>query len=486
MKRSLVFIFLLSLFAPAKADTLNIAPDDPMIAMIDSLLKLEHVKRDLFTYEEELENKYGYPSGHVPEISDSVIQERIAFMNRRTPFEFEYNEDVLKYIRLFVEHRRTFTAICMGRAPMYFPMFEEKLDKYGMPLEIRHLSVVESALNPTAKSWAGAMGLWQFMVTTGKMYGLEVDSYVDERRDPLKATEAACQYLSMLHRMYNDWSMALAAYNAGPGTVNRAIRRSGGKMTYWEIREFLPKETQGYVPTFIAVNYVMTYAAEHNIIPRIPERKYYEVDTVHFHKPLDFNHLSLALGLPADLLKELNPIYKTEHIPWREDHTYLYLPTNKIGVFMANEDSLYSWNAKGTDESHIAYTQEVYHTVQRGEYLSGIAYQYHCTVDEIKMWNGLSNNNLYPGQKLRIRKPAYKPVERTETTTTASSTTSNSSGTNTSSSSGDYYYYTIQNGDTLWDIAQKKGISLQTLRNLNPGLNSRNLKVGQRLRVGKK
>jgi membrane-bound lytic murein transglycosylase D len=479
-------------------DSLRIALDDPIVAMIDSLMKKEHIRRDAYV-KKPGKSKYGYAADYVPDVSDSLYKVRVEQMNSRTPFEYAFNDDVLAYIRLYTEKRRSFTSIAMARSAMYFPLFEEKLAKYDLPLELKYLSVIESALNPVAKSPAGAMGLWQFMLATGKMYNLEVDSYLDERRDPIKATESACQLLKSLHSYYNDWSMALAAYNAGPGTVNRAIRRSGGKMTYWEIRQFLPKETQGYVPAFIAVNYAMEYHEEHNIQPRVAEKRYYDVDTVHIKEPLNFNHLSAMLKLPKDYLQEINPVYKTDHIPFRQGKkNYLYLPVEKIGLFMANEDSLYAMlrKPKVVDEPYTAYTSSATHTVKSGEYLSLIANKYGCTVDEIISWNNLTSNVLHVGQKLQIRQTTKVPVEKQETTTstntatnsgnqtTQSTNTSTSTASTTNLSADSYIYYTIKQGDTLWAIAQSKGVSLTQLKQWNKGINERDLKVGSKIRVG--
>lgn len=485
----------------AQRDTLRIAPDDPIVAMIDSLMKLEHMRKDTYV-KKAGKSKYGYASDFVPEVTDSVYKSRIEHMNAKTPFEYAFNDDVLAYIKLYSEKRRSFTSIAMARAAMYFPLFEEKLAKYDLPLELKYLSVIESALNPVAKSPAGAMGLWQFMLATGKMYNLEVDSYLDERRDPIKATEAACQLLKSLHSYYNDWSMALAAYNAGPGTVNRAIRRSGGKMTYWEIRSFLPKETQGYVPAFIAVNYAMEYHEEHNIQPRVAEKRYYDVDTVHIKEPMNFNHLAAVLKLPKDFLQEINPVYKTDHIPYRHGKkNYLYLPVEKMGVFMANEDTLYSMlrKPKVIDEPYTAYTSSAVHTVKSGEYLTLIANKYGCSVDEILAWNNLTSNVLHVGQKLSIRQTTKVPMEKSEVAVQSNNNTTTSTGgtsqstttktpvaTTTNLPAESYVYYTIKQGDTLWGISQSKGVSITQLKNWNKGINERDLKVGAKIKVGTK
>ena len=462
----------------------GLAVDDPFVARIDSMLAKEYFLHDEYNYNPELKNR-PVLAEEIPLVSDSVYQMRIEALNAKTPFDIQFNEDVLKYIKLYVKHRRNYTSICLGRSQQYFPMFEEKLDKHGMPLELKYLSIVESALNPTAKSPVGAKGLWQFMLPTGKMYGLDVDSYIDERCDPEKATEAACAYLKMLHGLYGDWSMALASYNAGPGNVNKAIRRSGGKMTYWEIRPFLPKETRNYVPAFIATAYMMEYASAHKIYSKKPARRIYELDTVQVSKPLYLQDISSALKIPYEELEFINPIYKTGYVPASAKARHIYLPRNKVGVFMQNMDTLYNWRVNGPRESFIAYESGEYHTVKRGEYLSLIANKHKVTVEEIRGWNNLDGNNIYPGQKLKIIKPVRKPIEgqKNKPKTPEAKQTSQ---TQNNSSNIEYEYYTIKSGDTLWDIANRKGVSLTHLKKLNPKVANGGLRRGQRIKIKEK
>lgn len=479
----LVFTFA---SAQEKDPTTGLYLDDPILAKIDSTLKYHFAEKDPFTMDVQKLNVYNFDKTDVPEYSDSIYEQRIKALDGKTPFEFEFNEDVLKYIHLFAKHRRSFTAICLGRSELYFPLYEEKLDKYDMPLELKYLSVIESALNPVAKSPAGAKGLWQFMLATGKQYGLDVNSYVDERCDPYLATEAACQYLKFLHRMYGDWSMALASYNAGPGNVNRAIRRSGGKMTYWEIREYLPRETQGYVPTFIAVTYMMTYAAEHNVYPRKPQARLLHLDTVQFTKPVMIDDVADVLELDYDYLKHINPIYKTDYVPANDSmKAYLYLPKDKIGPFMLNIDTISNWKRDSSSQkSFIAYGKVNYHTVQSGESLGLIANRYQTTIGELMTWNGMRSKVIHPGQKLKVHGAVRKPIEKSNPEVKRTYTKSNSADANLPSSK--YVYYTIRSGDTLWDIANKKGVSVERIKQLNRGLNARNLKVGQKIKIAVK
>src|SRR3954469_4392877 len=260
-------------------------------------------------------NKYHFAEDSVPTYDDYTYQARLAKLDALSPFDLVYNDHVKGFINMYTVRKRESVSRMMGMAQLYYPMFEEIMDKYNIPLELKHLAVIESALIPYARSKAGATGLWQFMYPTGKMYGLTVTSYLDQRCDPYKATVAAAEYLKTLYGMFGDWQMVLAAYNAGPGTISKAIRRSGGKKTYWEIRPYLPKETQGYVPAFIAANYVMNYYQEHNIYPEIPRKTYFEVDTVIVKEPMTFEQIGAALDVPVEEIKYFNPQYRKNVIP---------------------------------------------------------------------------------------------------------------------------------------------------------------------------
>ena len=256
-----------------------------------------------------------YEPGEIPSFSDEQICERLQKMNEMTPFHLECNQATISTIRFFARERRSFIRIAMGRSALYFDMYREKLAEYGLPIELRFLSVIESGLRPQIKSKAGALGLWQFMYKTGLYFGLEENSYIDERMDPEKSTDAACRYLRQLYGIYGDWNLALAAYNAGPGTVNKAIRKSGNKSTYWAVRPFLPTETQGYVPNFIAAAYLMTYHAEHNIIPLEAKVHNAELDTMCLKQAIHMNTVAKLIGWDLEEIKSLNPVYKTTYIP---------------------------------------------------------------------------------------------------------------------------------------------------------------------------
>lgn len=353
-------------------------------------------------------NSLGYSSEDVPVFSDSIYCERLDYLNEASPFHLDCNEHTLNTIRFFADKRRNFTRTTLARSTLYFPLFEEKLAHYNLPLELKYLSVIESGLRPQIKSRSGALGLWQFMYGTGKMYGLKQDSYIDERMDPEKATEAACKYLEKLFSIYKDWNMALAAYNAGPGNVNKAIRRSGGKMTYWEIRSFLPRETQGYVPNFVAMNYMMNYFAEHNITPLEEVIHEFELDTVCTKKGIHMKTIDSVLQIPLEKLVQINPIYKTDYIPKTNPPQCFSLPVSFIKDWIALEDSIYRIDsiiyASPIIEEESVETTEIVHYVKSGENLSVIASRYKTTVKQIMNWNNLTSTNLKIGQKLILFK----------------------------------------------------------------------------------
>lgn len=338
-----------------------------------------------------------------------LLKERLKKLDEKSPFDIEYNPALENVIKSFLKNRKKTYERLMALSEYYFPLFEEKLAQYHIPLEIKYLAIVESALNPRAISRMGASGLWQFMLPTGKAYNLSVNSYVDERYDPVKATEAACQYLSALYKMYGDWDLVLASYNAGPGNVNKAIRRSGGQTNYWNIRKNLPKETQGYLPAFLATMYIFEYHKEHNIQPQRPQIARIETDTVMVKRQMSFTQISELLDVTIEELKFLNPSYKLDIIPHVSDKPhFLRLPIDKVGTFVANEEAIYAYidieNSK--KEKVIPFTEEAvasrYHTIRKGDTLSGIARKYGVSVNNLKKWNNLTGNNIRAGKKLRV------------------------------------------------------------------------------------
>ncbi len=471
--------------------------DMPYVAALDSLLMIDIFPNSLdssnYVYD------FSATDTVIPTFHDSIYAQRMAYLNALSPFKLEYNRDVRGYIDLYTERKREQVSRMMGLAELYFPMFEEKLDQYNLPLEFKYLAVVESALNPSARSWVGAKGLWQFMYTTGKIYDLKVSSYVDERNDPFKATEAACQYFTKLYSIFGDWNLVLAAYNSGPGNVNKAIRRSGGKKDYWEIRRYLPRETRGYVPAFIAVNYVMSYANEHNLHPTMPIIRHLDRDTVVIKQTMRFDQISKMLDIPNDLLVFLNPSYKLEIIPYLKNRPYtLSLPKDKIGVFLANEDSIYKLiaaeeaiNNKPMPQ-YVDMGDKIIHRVRRGEYLGAISEKYGVSVRSIMRWNNLRSTNIAIGQRLSIypRKLSSAAIvsapepKKEEKKKEAEEEKTEEVASNESSQEEQLSYYTVQNGDTLWSIARKyPGISASNIKDWNNIRSEKRIKPGMKLKI---
>ncbi len=524
----------------------EIIKDSPIVAMLDSLVHVKYFKDYYFTTDTSILNIYKFPVDRIPEYNDSVYNARIEVLNEESPFEFTYNKNVKSFINLYAVKKRALTSKMLGLAEVYFPLFEETLDRYDMPMELKYLAVVESALNPTAGSRAGAKGLWQFMYGTGKVYGLKVTSYIDERYDPYKSTVAACEHLYDLYDIYNDWSLALAAYNSGAGNVNKAIRRAGGIKSYWAIWPFLPRETRGYVPAFIAVNYVMNYSAEHNLYPTDPGILYNGIDTVMVNDVLSFDQISELINVPMDDLKFLNPQYKKGVIPSTKGKSYvLRLPKEYIGDYINNETALYNYKTrKGIErEKLLAQIKKAknrnIHIVRSGENLGLIAKRYRCYVSQLKRWNNLRSSTIYPGQKLIVYAPATKTYQSKNSSKSIKhsseqsyhivkygenlgliakkykcsitdlkrwnnlkkstihpnqklivykpeKSTEKKSNSADQLTSGKYLYHTIRKGDTLWDIAKMyDGVTVEQIKRLNNITNSRRLKPGQKIKVAK-
>ena len=347
-----------------------------------------------------------------PSISDSIYIDRLS----RIPsiIEMPFNEIVKKHIEAYTTRLRNKVSFILAAANFYMPLFEEALDTYDLPLELKYLPIIESALNPTALSRQRASGLWQFMLKTGKIYGLENNSLVDERRDPIKSTWAAARYLKDLYNIYKDWNLALAAYNCGPGNVNKAIRRAGGATDYWEIYPFLPKETRGYVPGFIAANYVMHYYCEHGICPletQLPATS----DTIHIHKDLNLNQVAGVCNIDIEQLRSLNPQYKKDIVPGNSKPYILRLPNNTVNQFIELQDSIYAYKASQylSKRKTVAVKEDAtgkgnsrnatYHKIRRGDTLGGIAARYGTTVSQLRKLNNIKGNNITAGKTLRIR-----------------------------------------------------------------------------------
>jgi membrane-bound lytic murein transglycosylase D len=438
----LIFFFCLmgtkSSVAQVSDSTQNITA---ISSMLDSLVTLNHVVRfnclDANCFNSSMAN-----TGVIPYFSDEEYITRMSKIS--CPIPLSYNRYVKDFIDLYAYRRRALTQRVMGLSNLYFPMYEEILDKEGLPLEFKYLSIIESALNPVAVSRVGATGLWQFMYSTGIIYDLKVNSFTDDRRDPVKSTYAACKYFKDMYSIYGDWLLVIASYNCGAGNVNKAIKRSGGKKNFWEIMQYLPAETRSYVPAFIAVTYVMNYSREHNLYPITPAYSYFQVDTINVTKQVNFNVLANQIDLPLDVISFLNPIYKKNYIPDTEESYTLRLPTNKIALYMAKEEQILALStpppkptmpvvaravvrdSSSTDSTTVAQqidssgvnqveqpevkTQYKYvekkvvktHIVRKNESLASVAALYGMSAAELKRMNRLRSNSLLKGQRLSV------------------------------------------------------------------------------------
>ena len=431
----------------------------------------------------------------------NVVFNDSVYLNRlyRIPSEMElsFNSVVKSHIEMYATRRREQVSYMLALGDYYFPMFEQLLDLHGLPLELKYLPVIESALNPVAVSRVGATGLWQFMLRTGKGYGLEVNSLVDERRDPYKATEAAVRYLKDLYAIYGDWNLVIAAYNCGPGNVNKAIARSGGKRDYWQIYYQLPRETRGYVPAFIAATYIMHHYADHNICPAHSDNTTTALDTVQVNERIHLEQIAGVLDLPVSELRRLNPQFKKDVIPGDSKVYSLVLPSEKMYAFIEHNDEIinyrrssYLTHRSNTDAylNEIASTDagnsiNIYYRVRKGDNLSSIARRNRVTLPQLKSWNGLKSNKIGVGKRLVVGKKAVVlPIAEPEpgeqlaqlvpTVATGETETVNQ-------------YYRVRKGDTLGKIAQKNGVRVSQLQTWN-GLRSSAIGVGDQLIIGQK
>ena len=342
-----------------------------------------------------------FVKGETPVLDTATIQLRMQVLDAASPMDLSWNPIAHSRIAFYAAKRPIHLGRMLGRAPLYFPLFEEALDRHDLPLELKYLAVVESGLNPKARSHAGARGLWQFMYATARGQGLRIDSYIDERRDPVRSSEAACVFLKKLYNQYGDWYLALAAYNAGPGNVNKAIRRSGGKKNFWEIRYFLPRETRNYVPAFMAVVYLMEYHAEHNIFPAELFTPYTALDTVEVNTVLRFDQIAAHLNMDVESLSQLNPMFRLDIIPGPPEKWPLVLPQNLIPSFLAYQKDMILHEPERTPK--IVFVPEpVIYRVKSGDVLGGIASSYGVSVKQLKEWNGLKGTMIRVGQKLKI------------------------------------------------------------------------------------
>ncbi|MCB0466023.1 MAG: LysM peptidoglycan-binding domain-containing protein [Aequorivita sp.] len=444
----------------------------------DSLWLKELYKSDLFDDVYNSVANQDYESVDYDELPTEVLKQRLKELDARTPFKVEYNPSLESVIKQYLKNRRGTLERLMGLSEYYFPMFEQELDKNNLPLELKYLAVIESALNPRAQSRVGATGLWQFMYPTGKMFGLDVSSYVDERSDPIMATEAACKYLKSLNSSFNDWDLALAAYNSGPGNVSKAIRRSGGKTNYWNLRNFLPRETAGYVPAFLATMYIFEYAKEHGFKKQSTRIPYVATDTIKVKHQITLDEVAKLTNLDKEELEFLNPSYKLGIIPVIKDENYmLRLPLTHVGAFVNNEEAIYAFAQEEQEEAEkplpelYEQPEKIRYRVKRGDYLGRIAERYGVGVSQIKNWNGMRSNTVKVGQNLIIY-----PKNSSRDIAANSTSSKNNSSEKT---------YTVRNGDSLWSISQKfPGVSVQNIKKWND-ISGSNLKPGTKLKIYK-
>ena len=569
-------------------DSTLLAEQIPIAEALDSLMHLHLFDNKIVPSQRPI-NKYGYRQDEVPRFSDSVISFRIQHIP--SPMKLAYNAHVRGFIELYAVRRKAASERMLGLANYYFPIFEEALERHGLPHQLKYLAIVESALNPVAVSRVGATGLWQFMYPTGKQYGLDADYYCDERRDPWLASDAAARHLKDLYRIYNDWLLALAAYNCGAGNVNKAVRRSGGVTDYWSLMPYLPQETRGYVPAFVAVTYIMHYAAEHNLNPVRYTGLPSHVDTLHLKGPLSLPAFAAQLGMSTQEMCLLNPQFKQQEIPRSFESYPIRLPVLKVAEFERNRSNILAAlqpppvmmpAQDGNSSPMLAHGSSLnqpaspasgawimkptrYHSVRKGETLSTIGRRYGITVQSLRSWNQLSGNNIGVGQKLivqRTKVPSGAPVVAEQmqakstnsavrvqstgngsatqasnqnnqqnsqaaaasnqnnqqnsqaaaastqaTTPAAASTEGHSTDTQTESEGAHptaagpesltatrqatptvrmaqvFNYYTVRKGDTLWDIAQRKGITVAELQKANKLTRSSRLQPGQKLKI---
>jgi len=422
------------------------------------------------------EPKYDYE--YIPDAPYDLVEDRIACLEKDMPLVF--NSRVKSFVDYFTIRNRDYTRMVVRRTELYFPLFEKYLKKYGIPEELKYLSIVESGLNPEAKSRVGAMGLWQFMPSTGRMYGLDQDWYVDERMNPEKSTEAACKYLKQLYNMFDDWELALAAYNTGPGNVRKAIRRSGYKRDFWSIYNYLPRETRSYVPQFVAVLYTLNYLDEHNLREELPEYPM-ETDTLWVSQFVSLKALAEQINVCEEDLTRLNPELKRKAVPESAKNYPLLIPADKYDFIAANTAAIL--DSSGTKElqdqmilvaqkqAGNTYNREkVYYRVRSGDVLGVIAERHGVRLSDLRSWNNIRGSRIYAGQKLAIW---VKPSASQLASSGGSRPVPNSK------------IHLVQPGDSLWEISKRyQGLSVAKIKELN-NLTSNNIKPGQKLIIGR-
>lgn len=499
---------------PEQADEGGLAiegllPEDYTLDVTDSLLSLWYVHKSMLKGDTV---SFNMDSVHFrSSVTDKEYLQRLADMNSFITLPF--NETVRNYIILYSEKMPTKMSSMLALSQYYFPIFEEIFDRYGLPKELKYMAVIESAFNPVAVSRAGAKGMWQFMYNTAKMYGLTINSFVDERLDPVKSADAAARYMRDAYRIFGDWNLAISSYNCGSGNVNKAMRRSGSR-EFWPVYNYLPRETRGYVPAFVGAMYAFTYYREHGLVPETDSMPV-QVDTFHIRRMLHFQQVSALTGVSVEMLKKLNPQYVHDIVPGTAKEEYvLRLPYQYTSKFIENEDSVYAYNAKeyfspatlqNIAVSGSASSQRIAYKVKSGDYLGRIASRYHVTVKQIMEWNHLRNTNLRVGQVLYIYGKFNGPVAQSSGASSKSSAASSSKGSASSdgatrasskgsvatpppadsAAEGTYTVYVVKSGDSLYRISQDyPGVSADDIMKFN-GIGT-DIRPGMKLKIPKK
>lgn len=445
----------------------------------------------------------------ITEFPDTVYEERLSKIN--SIISLPFNSIIRNHIYVYTKAKRESLSAIIGLKDYYFPMIEDIFDSYGLPTELKYMAVIESALNPNAVSRVGATGLWQFLSSTGKLYGLTINSIVDERRDPVKATHAAAKYIKDMYNIYHDWVLVIAAFNCGPGNVDKAIRRSGNRKDYWQIYYRLPRETRGYIPGFIAATYAVNYYKEHNIRP-LPLNIPIATDTLMVNKDIHLSQISEVMNIPLGELRALNPQYKTGFVPGSSKPQSLTLPVKHLGDFLELSDTIRNYkqdvylnraNLRVNPTRSVYIPPEIkgktklYYTVKDGDNLGFIAEWYHVGLSDLRYWNDIYGNTIRVGQRLAVfvdpsRADSYTKIEEmsfAEKQNVPGQTVPVSQMLNSikPESDSDYIMYTVQYGDTIWDIVKKfDNVTTTEILSLNNISDPGRIKVGQKLKIKKK
>jgi membrane-bound lytic murein transglycosylase D len=405
--RYLIHIFIWIFFYPAYAQSPNHGYDTIISSINQAIASQNNLGRDkvIGTHIYAEHNKAEHPVLLTP----FHYEFKITQLDAATPIKLDFNKEVQNFIELYITKRWSELPEIIGLSTYYFPLVEEVIDTYNLPHELKYLVFVESGFDPLAISSSGAVGLWQFKLNSGKMFDLRINSYIDERRDPVKSTEAACKYLGYLYNTFHDWQLAIAAFNGGPGEVRNAIQRSGGKTNFWELTPYLAEQTKNYLPAFIAALYVFNNYSEHGINPTQPAFRPLETEKVTINQQVQFSQIARYINITTEALQWLNPKYKLDVVPDSPSGMEVVLPRKLVPAFIASENQIYSMPIIDDDYHSVLAKGEntegknlIYHVVEKGEFFHLIAIKYECTIENIKSWNNLDSHFLYPGQKLKI------------------------------------------------------------------------------------